>query len=113
MKPFQNIRVLDLTHVLAGPFSTFQLACLGADVIKIESEQSYDMTRIEGVDPAYNNELYGSYFQSQNAGKRGICLDLKSDDGKEALWRLIDTADVLVQNYTCLLYTSPSPRDRG
>jgi len=100
MKPFQNIRVLDLTHVLAGPFSTFQLACLGADVIKIESEQSYDMTRIEGVDTAYNNELYGSYFQSQNAGKRGICLNLKSDDGKEALWRLIETSDVLVQNYT-------------
>jgi len=99
MKPFEGIRVLDLTHVLAGPFSTFQLATLGADVIKIESPDTPDMTRIEGVDPQHNNALYGSYFQSQNAGKRGITLDLKTKAGADALKRLIETADVLVQNY--------------
>lgn len=100
MKPFEGIRVLDLTHVLAGPFSTFQLACLGADVIKIESPESPDMTRIEGVDADHNRELYGSYFQSQNASKRGITINLKTKSGKALLWRLIETADVLVQNYT-------------
>lgn len=99
MKPFEGIRVLDLTHVLAGPFSTFQLATLGADVIKIESPDAPDMTRIEGVNPEHNQALYGSYFQSQNAGKRGITLDLKTNAGADALKRLIETADVLVQNY--------------
>ena len=99
MKPFEGIRVLDLTHVLAGPFSTFQLATLGADVIKIESPDAPDMTRIEGVNSEHNRALYGSYFQSQNAGKRGITLNLKTDAGCAALNRLIETADVLVQNY--------------
>lgn len=99
MKPFQGIRVLDLTHVLAGPFSTFQLATLGADVIKIEAPDAPDMTRIEGVNPEHNKAQYGSYFQSQNAGKRGITLNLKTDSGKAALKRLIETSDVLVQNF--------------
>lgn len=100
MKPFEGIRVLDLTHVLAGPFSTFQLACLGADVIKIESPVHYDMTRIEGVNPKDNEALYGSGFQSQNANKRGITLDLKSSVGCDVMWRLVESADVLVQNYS-------------
>ena len=99
MKPFEGIRVLDLTHVLAGPFSTFQLATLGADVIKIESRESPDMTRIEGVNQQHNEALYGSYFQSQNAGKRGITLNLKTPAGKQVLTKLIKSADVLVQNY--------------
>ena len=99
MKPFEGIRVLDLTHVLAGPFSTFQLATLGADVIKIESPDAPDMTRIEGVNPEHNKKLYGSYFYAQNAGKRGITLNLKTDAGCAVLKRLIETADVLVQNY--------------
>ncbi len=99
MKPFEGIRVLDLTHVLAGPFSTFQLATLGADVIKIESRDAPDMTRIEGVNQKDNEALYGSYFQSQNAGKRGITLNLKTSAGKEVLAKLIESADVLVQNY--------------
>ena len=99
MKPFEGIRVLDLTHVLAGPFSTYQLAVLGADVIKIESPHAPDMTREEGVDAADNARAYGSYFQSQSAGKRAIRLDLKSESGKAVMWKLIDSADVLVQNY--------------
>ena len=99
MKPFDGIRVLDLTHVLAGPFSTYQLACMGADVIKIESPSNPDMTRAEGVNPDHNKALYGSYFQSQNAGKRAVTINLKTKAGCEVLWRLIDDADVLVQNY--------------
>lgn len=98
-QPFNGVRILDLTHVLAGPFSTFQLACLGADVIKVESPNNPDMTRSEGVDVDQNRNGYGSYFYSQNAGKRAVCINLKSEEGKEILWRLIATADVLVQNY--------------
>ncbi len=99
MKPFEGIRVLDLTHVLAGPFCTFQLAVLGADVIKIEPPDNPDMTREEGVVPALNDMAYGTYFQAQNAGKRAITLDLKEQTGRDILKRLIRTADVLVQNY--------------
>ena len=99
MRPFEGIRVLDLTHVLAGPFSTYQLACLGADVIKIESPSNPDMTRIEGVDAEQCAQQYGSYFQSQNAGKRAMTLNLKTEAGREVLWRLIGKADVLVQNF--------------
>jgi len=99
MRPFEGIRVLDLTHVFAGPFCTFQLAALGADVIKIEPPENPDMTRIEGVDAASNADLYGTSFQSQNGGKRAITLNLKSTQGREVMNRLVESADVMVQNY--------------
>lgn len=99
MRPFEGIRVLDLTHVLAGPFATYQLAVLGADVIKIESPDNPDMTRNEGVVPALNKDNYGTYFLSQNAGKRAITLNLTTEQGKAIMHRLIRGADVLVQNF--------------
>ena len=99
MKPLEGVRVLDLTHVLAGPFCTYQLAVLGADVIKIEPPDNPDMTRKEGVVPALNEAAYGTYFQAQNAGKRAITVNLKDEAGRDVLRRLIKTADVLVQNY--------------
>ncbi len=99
MKPFEGIRILDLTHVLAGPFSTYQLAVLGADVIKIESPQVPDMTREEGVVAEDSAQAYGTYFQSQSAAKRSIQLDLKTASGRSVMWRLIESADVLVHNY--------------
>ncbi len=99
MKPFEGIRVLDLTHVLAGPFCTFQLAALGADVIKIEGPDNPDMTREESVVPELVEAQYGTYFLAQNAGKRAITLNLKSEEGQAVMCRLIESADVLVQNY--------------
>jgi crotonobetainyl-CoA:carnitine CoA-transferase CaiB-like acyl-CoA transferase len=99
MQPFENIRVLDLTHVFAGPFCTFQLATLGADVIKIESPDHPDMMRDEGVSSPLNAALCGTYFMAQSAGKRSIVLDLKSDAGQAAFRKLVKTADVLVHNY--------------
>ena len=99
MQPFEGIRVIDMTHVLAGPFCTYQLAVLGADVIKVESPGNPDLTREEGVSPALNDQLYGTYFMAQNAGKRAISLDIKSTEGAEILKRLAATADVLVENY--------------
>lgn len=99
MKPFEGIRVLDLTHVLAGPFCTHQLAVLGADVIKIEPPRDPDMTREEGVVPALNDAKIGTYFMSQNAGKRAITLDLKTPEGRSVFNRLVENADVMVQNY--------------
>lgn len=99
MKPFEGIRVLDLTHVLAGPFCTHQLAALGADVIKIEPPGNPDMTREEGVVFPLNDAGIGTYFMAQNGGKRAISLDLKSDDGRKVFATLMKGADVMVQNY--------------
>jgi crotonobetainyl-CoA:carnitine CoA-transferase CaiB-like acyl-CoA transferase len=99
MRPFEGVRVLDLTHVFAGPFCTYQLATLGADVIKIEPPETPDMTRDQGVVDDLNDALYGTHYQSQNAGKRAITLNLKSNPGQKVMHRLIEGADVLVQNY--------------
>ena len=99
MQPFEGIRVLDLTHVLAGPFCTFQLGVLGAEVIKIEPPENPDMTRVEGPIAALNEELRGTYFMAQSAGKKSLALDLKSDAGREVFLKLVKSADVLVQNY--------------
>lgn len=99
MRPFEGVRVIDLTHVFAGPFCTFQLAALGADVIKIEPPGEPDMTRDEGVVPGLNADRYGTNFLSQNAGKRAITLDLQTGQGKAVMRRLVAEADVLVQNY--------------
>lgn len=99
MRPFEGIRVIDMTHVLAGPFSTYQLAVLGADVIKIEAPNGPDMTRDEGVIDALNEQYMGTYFLAQSAGKRSITLDLKTGEGREILKKLVATADVLAENY--------------
>ncbi len=99
MRPFEGIRCLDLTHVLAGPFSTFQLAVLGADVIKIEPPTNPDMTREESVIRALGEEDYGTLYLGQNAGKRAITLDLKTEKGRDILRKLVAGADVLVENY--------------
>lgn len=101
MQPFEGIRVLDFTHVLAGPFCTYQLAVMGADVIKIEAPHKPDMMRIEGHGGSLEEEGRGSEFISQNGNKRSLCLDLRTPDGLAAMRRLTETADVIVENYRC------------
>ena len=95
----KGIRVLDLTNVLAGPFCAYQLALLGADVIKVEIPHSGDLARQLGADAALNAKLMGASFLAQNAGKKSITVDMKSDAGKEVLRRLVRSADVLVENF--------------
>lgn len=94
-----GIRVLDLSNVLAGPFCGYQLAQLGADVIKIEVPGSGDLARQLGADQALNRGLMGASFLAQNAGKRSVTLDLKRDAGREVFLRLLATADVLLENF--------------
>jgi len=99
VQAFEGIRVLDLTHVLAGPFSTYQLAVLGADVIKIESREAFDMNREIGAVSKFNDAMMGSNFQSQAANKRAITLNLKSDRGRDIFLDLARTSDVIVENF--------------
>jgi CoA:oxalate CoA-transferase len=94
-----GIRVLDLTNVLAGPFGAYQLALLGAEVIKVEAPGSGDLARQLGADPALNRALMGASFLAQNAGKRSVTIDLKSTAGKEVFRRLVRTADVVIENF--------------
>lgn len=97
--PLNGIRVLDLTNVLAGPFCCHQLAHLGADVIKVEVPGSGDLARVLGADPELNAALMGVSFLAQNAGKRSVTINLKSPDGVALLKRLVERADVLVENF--------------
>ncbi|MEO1694032.1 MAG: CaiB/BaiF CoA-transferase family protein [Pseudomonadota bacterium] len=98
-QPLDGLRVLDLTNVLAGPFCCHHLAHLGADVIKVEAPGRGDLARQLGADDALNARGMGVSFLAQNAGKRSITLNLKSDVGKRLLRRLVATADVLVENF--------------
>jgi crotonobetainyl-CoA:carnitine CoA-transferase CaiB-like acyl-CoA transferase len=92
----RGLRVLDLTRILSGPFSTMILADLGADVIKIEDTARGDDTRHWG--PPFQGED-AAYYHAVNRNKRSLALDLKSDAGKEVVRRLAETADVLVENF--------------
>lgn len=99
MQAFEGVRVLDLTHVLAGPFASYQLAVLGADVIKIESPGQTDMNREVGPFEELNAIGRGAHFQSQAANKRAITLDLKTDAGRAVFLELARSADVIVENF--------------
>jgi hypothetical protein len=99
MRPFEGIRVLDFTHVYAGPFATFQLAVMGAEVIKIEAPGKPDQIRLEGVDEALNEQGLGTSYVFNNQGKKAISLNLDSDEGHQIAVQLIESADVLVENY--------------
>ena len=98
-RPFEGIRVIDATHVLAGPFATYQLALLGADVVKVEHPDEPDQSRANGTDAALNDAGMGTSFLTQASNKRSIVLDLKTAAGQAALRQLAKTADVLVENY--------------
>ena len=100
MRPFEGIKILDCTHVLAGPFAAYQLAVLGADVIKVDDPNEPDQSRESGADHSLNKALMGTGFLTQGSNKRAIALNLKTEGGREALKRLVaEWADVLVENY--------------
>ena len=94
-----GIKVLDLTNVLAGPFCSYQLALLGAEVIKVEAPGTGDLARQLGAAPRLSEALMGASFLAQNANKKSVTINLKSEQGKEAFRRLVVSADVLVENF--------------
>ncbi len=100
MQPFANLKVLDLTHVLAGPFCAYQLGVMGADVLKIEPPNRPDMSRRSSTVKALGDMGMGTNFLTQAANKRALTLDIKQAKGQEILKKLVRDADVLVENYT-------------
>ncbi len=97
--PLSGIRVIDATNVLAGPYCTYQLALLGAEVIKVERPGSGDLARQLGADAARNKANMGISFLAQNAGKTSVTLNLKDVRGQHLLKQLVAEADVFVENY--------------
>jgi len=99
--PFRGLRVLDLGTFWAGPYMGMYLASLGADVIKLESIQRPDGFRfIAPADSTAQDWIEsGALFQATNLGKRDVTLDLRCDEGRALLLRLIERADVLIENY--------------
>src|SRR6202167_5354072 len=98
-RPFEGIRIIDITHVLAGPFAAYQLGLMGADVIKVEHPDDPDQSRDSGSDNDLNHANMGTGFLTQGSNKRAITLNLKTEQGREILKKLVATADVLVENY--------------
>ena len=90
-----NLTVLDLTRVLAGPYCGMMLADMGANVIKIERPGVGDDSR--SMYPRENGESY--YFMNLNRNKRSMTLDLKSEAGKEVFKKLVEKADIVIENY--------------
>src|SRR4051812_20653786 len=93
-RPLDGVRVLDLSQIVAGPACTRVLADLGADVIKVESRDG-DLSRTV---PPFVDGL-GVLYTQLNAGKRSVCVDIRSDAGADLVTRLAERADVLVENY--------------
>lgn len=96
MKPLDGIKVLDLTRVLAGPYCAMMLADMGADVVKVERPGAGDDTRAFGP-PFLNGE--SAYFMSINRNKRSLTLNLKHQKALDILRQMLETADVVVENF--------------
>jgi crotonobetainyl-CoA:carnitine CoA-transferase CaiB-like acyl-CoA transferase len=101
MRPLSDIVVLDLTHMLSGPYGTMLLADLGAQTIKIEPPHAGEATRrLLAQDPEHSVHGMGAYFLTLNRNKRSICIDLKSTEGRKLMHELVRKADVVFDNFS-------------
>ena len=94
-KPLEGIRILDLSHMLPGPFCTMALADMGAEVIKVENPNGGDSFRSRK--PLKRSE--GTAFLMLNRGKRSVVADLKDPEGREFFLKLVETADVVLEQF--------------
>src|ERR1035437_7317065 len=99
-RPFAGIRVIDVTHGRAGPRAAYQLAVLGADVIKVEHPDDPDQSRGAGTDKELNRRNMGTAFLTQASNKRSLTLDLKQEKDRETCKKLVATVDVFVVRTT-------------
>ncbi|MFT4510001.1 CaiB/BaiF CoA transferase family protein [Caballeronia sp. 15711] len=101
-RPLEGLKVLDLTHGVAGPYCTMVLGDLGCDVIKIEKPERGDATRYMNVSERFQSDIPrvgGDYFLAINRNKRSICVEFKSPEGREVCEKLAAWADIVVQNF--------------
>jgi crotonobetainyl-CoA:carnitine CoA-transferase CaiB-like acyl-CoA transferase len=99
VKPLDGIRVLDLTHVLAGPYATLFLAQAGAEVIKIEMPGTGELSRRQLVQAA-DGRIIDHTMAYLNRGKKGLALNLRTDEGRDIFTQLVKISDVVVENFT-------------
>jgi crotonobetainyl-CoA:carnitine CoA-transferase CaiB-like acyl-CoA transferase len=100
-KPLSNIKVLDLTHMLSGPYGSMILADMGCDVIKIEPPLKGEGTRrLLENDPGYSHNGMGAYFYTLNRNKKSVAIDLKNEEGLEIFYALIKEVDVVISNFS-------------
>ncbi|HEX2618827.1 MAG TPA: CoA transferase, partial [Phototrophicaceae bacterium] len=101
MKALQGIRMLDLTHMLSGPYAGMMLADLGADTIKIEPPETGEGTRkLLANDPRNSLHGMGAYFLTLNRNKKSITLNLKSDEGRALFYELVAVSDIVLNNFS-------------
>jgi len=100
MGALSGLRVVEISQVLAAPFCGYQFALLGAEVIKVELPHSPDCARGRGPLPALNAEGIGLTYQVQGGNKKSLALDFRAEPGRAALLKLVETADVFLENYS-------------
>ena len=101
MKPLEGIKVIDLTHMLAGPYAGMVIADLGAEVVKVEPLGTGEMTRsLLAEDPNNSFKGFGAYFLTLNRNKKSVSLDLKNLDGLNVFYDLVKKADVVLNNFS-------------
>ena len=100
-KPLEGIKMLDLTHMLSGPYGAMIIADLGADTVKVEPPNTGEGTRrLLEKDPNNSIDGMGAYFFTLNRNKRSITLDLKSDEGLNQFYELVKAADIVMNNFS-------------
>lgn len=98
-KPLAGVRIIDLTHMLSGPYGAMILADLGADVIKVEPLEGEGTRKLLAKDPNNSIDGMGAYFLTLNRNKRSCCMDLKSPQGLELFYELVKQSDIVINNF--------------
>lgn len=99
-RPLAGVRVLDLTHILSGPFATMTLADLGAEVVKIEPPEGERTRRLLAEDPRHSIAGMGAYFLCLSRNKKSLVVDLKAEAGRELFYELVGKADIVCDNFS-------------
>jgi len=99
-KPLAGVKILDLTHMLSGPYGTMIMADLGAETIKVEPLHGEATRPLLANDPNNSIDGMGAYFITLNRNKRSIAIDLKSDEGRELFYKLVQEVDIVFDNFS-------------
>lgn len=99
-KPLSGVRILDLTHMLSGPYGAMILADLGAETIKVEPLKGERTRKLLATDPKNSLNGQGAYFVTLNRNKQSVAVDLKSDAGLEVFYDLVRSADIVIENFS-------------